>query len=100
MFKLLIECSKDIDKLNIDFSDGSTVTQYAQPDQNRNKSVQINQSNSDGSKRLEPSKSSKEAFINTDVEFGSISQEVIRPPSIKMENRPIKVAAELQNMDF
>lgn len=99
-FRLLIECTKDIDKLSIDFSDGTSMVQHTpDPDlkpKNTNPMVRP-----EGERHDEESKPSRaDAFIDTDAEFGSVSQEVVSLPTIPVGDRPVKVAEELQNMDF
>jgi hypothetical protein len=79
-FELHITCSKDIDKLSIDFSDGTSVI-------------------TESKKKEEPVKQNK-SFIDTDVEYSDISQDIIEKPNIIREEKPIKVAEELQNFNF
>ena len=106
MFKLLIECSKDIDELHINFSDGtSTVVE---------KSDKKNQKGSEPVESVEPVNSKKsekiikdnkeprkklDSYLDTDVDY-SISQEVVEKPSIPDIERPPKVSDELQNFNF
>ncbi len=76
-FRLLVECTKDIDKLAIDFSDGTSVIQ---------------------SKSDKKPKSRDE--LDLDSEFGELSQDVIEKPNIQELKRPAKVAGELQNLNI
>lgn len=95
MFKLNIECTKDINELHINFSDGTSV-------------VTSNSSHSVASTTRVPREQKQEKHttiksektLDTDVDFGNISQDVVTPPDIKMQERPVKVATELQNLDF
>ena len=87
-FELHITCSKDIDKLSIDFSDGTTVikeTKQVKEKQN------VNEQNR---------KNKNDAFLNTDDDFLDIQQDIVQKPSIIRNEKPIKVAEELQNLNF
>lgn len=86
MFRLLIECTKDIDKLQIDFSDGTSVIQ-TKPE-NKESKVQ------------KTKKDHKNSALDLDSVFGEISQEVIEKPEIKDIVRGVKVASELQNFNL
>lgn len=99
-FRLLIECSKDIDKLSIDFSDGTSMVQHTpDPDPKpKNSNPRVRPEGERHGEESPPSR--KNAFIDTDAEFGSVSQEVVSLPTISTADRPVKVAEELQNMDF
>lgn len=104
MFKLNIECTKDIDELHINFSDGSSVVTTVPTSKSKKQS--------DGTEQpKEQSKESKEsvvhqkvqkqeAFLDTEADFGGISQEVVKPPQIEREEKGVNVAQELQNFDF
>lgn len=100
-FTLNIECSKEFDELHIKFSDGTgvvttkggenkTLTPKNKPQpkkESRPKSIREN--------------TAKDDFLDIDDDFGhSVSQEVVKPPDISLEDRPVKVAEELQNFDF
>lgn len=102
MFKLNIECTKDIDELHINFSDGSTtVVSNASRDSEKCKSTkQQPEKQKEVVQQVKESKLTKEQFLDTDTDFGDISQEVIKPPKIESSDRPVKVAEELQNFDF
>lgn len=93
MFKLNIECTKDIDELHINFSDG-TVTSVTNPEKNVEEKVHT--------KVEQPTAAPQQKgdFLDIDTDFGGVSQEVIRPPEISREDKPVKVADELQNFDF
>ena len=109
MFKLLIECSKDIDKINIDFSDGTSVMQESEPKPERTKKRKndISENRDEVFNEGLPKYTNEEigrphrgGFLDTDAEFGGISQDVVKLPEINREDRPVKVAEELQNFDF
>ena len=88
MFELHISCTKDIDKLQIDFSDGTSVIQ-TKPEKPE-KSIL--------------SKSSKVSKYNNtldlDSEYQNISHEVVEKPNIQDIKRPAKIAQELQNFNL
>lgn len=89
MFKLLIECTKDIDTLQINFSDGTSVVT----------SKDDNQEKSHKSTKSIKNNETKKDYLNTDEDF-SVKQEIIQKPDIPDINRPPKVSDELQNLDF
>ena len=96
MFELHITCSKNIDKLNIDFSDGTTIVQEKQQIQKPVK--EKIETKTEKTEFTKPSK--KEMYLNTDDDFSDIEQEVVQKPIIESQERPIKIAQELQNFDF
>jgi len=98
MFKLTIKCTKDIEELHINFSDGTSMTKM----QGENKSKASPQSKKRSEKRSEEPRKTRRpgGFIDADAEYGSISQEVIKKPEIPGTSTEIKVAEELQNLDI
>ena len=102
-FKLLIECSKDIDELHINFSDGTSSVVSKEPKENKTEKIQKeNKESNEPSKPKEPILSKRknlEEYLDTDTDF-SINQEVIEKPVIQDLIRPPKVTDELQNLDF
>lgn len=95
MFRLNIECSKDIDEIHINFSDGSSsVTTKPSKVQTEEKVNAVNETPKSKSQLR------KDALLDTDAEFGNVSQEVVKLPEINMDSRPVKVASELQNLDI
>ena len=111
MFKLNIECSKDINELHINFSDGSsiiTTNTDNRSDKNgeKNKKQEKSEiqerkpSKSDFDESIKESKPKKEMFLDTDVDFGTIEQDIVEKPTIDDYDRPVKVAHELQNFSF
>lgn len=145
MFRLLIECTKDIDKLSIDFTDGTSVIHSRDsPDTLDSKDTgesgtstsdlrkpnkHVNSKNSVSSTRKAkhsraqsseiadhvdddseyadseytrdaPVRPGQNAFLDTDADFSHVKHEVIPRPTIETGDRPVKVAEELQNMDF
>lgn len=98
MFKLNIECTKDINELHINFADGSSVI-TSHRDSNMASTPRV--SRADEPTQQAPQRSSrKEATLDLDADFGGVSQEVVKPPDINVITRPVKVASELQNLDI
>lgn len=92
-FELHITCSKDIDKLKIDFSDGtSVVTEHDKP---KKKSTP----KKDPEKKDSVSKTSQD-YIPLDTDFSQTKQDIVEKPVIPSQDRPIKVAEELQQLDI
>ena len=96
-FKLLIECTKDISNLHIDFTDGTSSVIHNEPKPPKNikekepkieKTTQNNQSTQH---------SQKEEFL--DCNYGNpIVSERLELPKINLGERGVKVADELQNL--
>ena len=100
MFKLLIECSKDIQFLQINFSDGTSVVTSKEPKEPKeNKTERIQKENKEPKEPILPKRKNLEEYLDTDTDF-SINQEVIEKPVIQDLIRPPKVTDELQNLDF
>lgn len=91
MFKLNIECTKDIDELHINFSDG-TATTVSKPVKN----TKIHSKSSASSIK----QSNKRDILDTDINFESVSQEIVSLPDIGITERAVNVAEELQNLDI
>lgn len=101
MFKLNIECTKDINELHITFADGTCVVTS-----NGNSNVA---SSPRVPREPKPQKESpikgerqerREEFLDLDADFGQVSQDVVKPPDIQRVDRPANVASELQNLDI
>lgn len=90
MFRLLIECSKDIDKLQIDFSDGTTVV-------NEKPKTSAKQNSENISKQREMK---KEQILSLTDYDDAVQQDIIEKPFIPDIQRNTKVAEELQNLNF
>jgi hypothetical protein len=91
-FKLLIECSKDIVDLHINFVDGTSSFQKSQ------KSESVPDVPTPVGPISGTSKSTQ--FLDTDTDYSSEDSEIVKKPEITREDRPIKVAPELQNLDI
>lgn len=102
MFKLNIECTKDINELHITFADGtSVVTSGTRND------APVPSRESTRTKEKEPSepktpvtRAKRDEYLDLDADFGGVSQDVVKPPEIQTAARPVNVATELQNLDF
>lgn len=105
-FKLLIECSKDIDKLSIDFSDGSSVVTHSESSGSSDLNETISnkpkakKSNFKEQPKKEQPKKRNESFLDTDEIYADVSQDVIALPEISDNKRPVKVAEEIQNLEL
>ena len=102
MFKLLIECSKDIDNLSINFSDGtSVITETNQDKEIKNQQEQKTkiQKESKEVKEIKEPRRKLESYLDTEMDF-SIQQELVQKPIIQEVNRPANVSDELQNLDL
>ena len=105
MFRLNIECSKDFDELHIKFKDGSMFS--STPDKSNekdsffnNKDTQEDNSNGNTTNKSNQKRKSLQDYLDVDAEFGCISDDIVEKPIITDEERPAKVADELQNFDF
>lgn len=109
-FKLLIECSKDIDELHINFSDGtSTVTTKdgTEIQGKKHKSSPKPQKPKvdkpplpDYADETQNVSRGRNDVLDLDADFSQSVKEVIRPPEIHRDERPTKVASEMQNLDI
>lgn len=105
MFKLLIECSKDIDNLSINFSDGTSVITETNQDkeikktQEQKTKIQKESKEVNEVKEIKEPRRKLESYLDTEMDF-SIQQEVVQKPIIQEVNRPAKVSDELQNLDL
>jgi hypothetical protein len=102
MFKLNIECSKDFDELHIKFKDGSMFS--STPDKSNEKDTFFNnkdtREDTQVPDRSNQKRKSLQDYLDVDAEFGCISDDIVEKPMIADEERPAKVADELQNFDF
>lgn len=97
MFELHITCTKDIDKLSIDFSDGTSIIQESKPKQGK----QNNQH--------KESKKCTEEHVDKDILLDDLElynnkcknkKEVIKPLELPDVERPVNVDDTLQNLEF
>lgn len=110
-FKLLIECSKDIDKLSIDFSDGTSVIQESpdKPEIEKHQDIKSSTRTPRKSKKKESSENpdkpkmqnNQDTFLDLDAyDDVPVQSDVVQKPVIEDRERDVKVAEELQNLDI
>ena len=98
MFELHITCSKDIDNLSINFSDGTSVVAESKPKENKElKEPKIKEIKDKEIKKTE--RKSLDTYLDTEDDY-EIQQEVLQKPFIHDVQRPAKVSDELQNLDI
>ena len=95
-FTLNIECSKDIDKLVIDFSDGSSTVTEVKPKKSHSSKEKTTKSKEDRPNRPQR----QEQFLDLETDYGDVSQDVVKLPDVHQNDRPVKVATEMQNLDI
>lgn len=97
-FTLNIECSRDIEKLSIDFTDGTSTVTHTQP-KSTSKKKKVSQP--DESVKIKPAKiNRRDQLLNLDEDYSDVSDEVVELPNIDLGERSVSVADELQNFDF
>lgn len=106
-FELSIKCTKDFDELHIKFKDGSMFSSTPDEDKSNekdsffnNKDTQKDNSNGNSAHKSNQRRKSLQDYLDVDAEFGCISDDIVEKPIITDEERPAKVADELQNFDF
>lgn len=97
MFKLSIECTKDISELHINFTDGTSAI-VEQPEKNPSKSIPKALKRNTPERPINPLKPLSE-FEDTST-ISDIQQSKVKLPDIEARSRPVKVAEELQNLDL
>lgn len=100
-FRLLVECSKDIDELHINFSDGTSSVVQKEPERKKPESRESSDVSTKPSEPKIPKEPRKRlyTYLDTETDF-SVSQEVVSKPIIQEVQRPAKVSEELQNLDI
>ena len=99
MFKLLIECSKDIDTLSINFSDGTSVVTEAKPKEIK-ENKELKETKIKESKEIKKvQRKPLDTYLDTEDDY-EIQQDVLQKPFIQDIQRPAKVSDELQNLDI
>ena len=102
MFELHITCTKDIDKLSIDFSDGTSIIQESSLKPKQGKQAKQNNQHKE-------SKEYTEEHIDEDILLDDIElynnkcknkKEVIKPLELPDIDRPVNVDNTLQNLEF
>lgn len=98
MFELHITCSKNIDTLAINFSDGTSVVteskpkELEKPKETKAKEIKEHREIKEPRKKLD-------TYLDTEDDY-TIQQEVLQKPIIQDVQRPAKVTDELQNLDL
>jgi len=94
-FRLLIECSKDIDSLKINFSDGTSVV-------NETTSNQVKSELKNPTKRQNKPKQRKSELLEFDEQSNVVHDDAIvaLPVIADTNDRTVNVAEELQNLDI
>lgn len=97
MFKLNIECSKDISELHINFTDGTSAVVETSNTPKKTESVKqiSNRKNRENSVKNEAMLEPEELIVDK-----YHHHETVKLPEIQVKNRPVNVAAELQNLDI
>lgn len=103
MFKLSIECSKDISELHINFTDGTSAVVENTP----SKTPETPEKNSTIPNALKKNapKVSRTTKPFTPIDMSEmtetqVNQDKVKLPDIQPISRPVKVADELQNLDI
>lgn len=98
MFKLLIECSKDISELSINFTDGTSVVRTSEPPEPSENTQRKSKKSQTQFKQAKEELLDLSTDFSTD--FGSLQAEPVKKPEIKENTRAPRVAHELQNLDI
>ena len=101
MFELHITCSKDIDNLSINFSDGTSVVTESKPKETKEiKELKVKENKEIKEKEIKKTeRKSLDTYLDTEDDY-EIQQEVLQKPFIHDVQRPAKVSDELQNLDI
>lgn len=97
MFELHITCSKDIDNLAINFSDGTSVITESSKEIKEPKIKEVKEVKEPRVPK-EPRKK-LDTYLDTEDDY-EMTQEVVQKPIIQDVQRPAKVSDELQNLDI
>lgn len=103
-FRLLVECSKDIDELHINFSDGTSSVVQKETKPRKSEDPEESTSPKEPKESKEPKihkepRKKLETYLDTEEDY-TIQQEVVQKPIIQEVQRPAKVSDELQNLDI
>lgn len=102
MFELHITCTKDIDKLSIDFSDGTSIVQESGPPKEP-KEKDIKPPKSKINKSEEEREGVNKDILLDDFELynnRNKKKEVVKPLELPDIDRPVNVDNTLQNLEF
>lgn len=99
MFKLLIECSKDISEIHINFTDGTSVVKS--PDEEPKPKPKPKQSKlTDNKPKQTGFDEAREELLDLNSEDSITEFDKVKKPEIVNPIRKAKVATELQNLDI
>lgn len=98
MFELHITCSKDIDTLAINFSDGTSVVTESKPKETE-KPKETKAKEIKEHREIKEPRKKLDTYLDTEDNY-TIQQEVLQKPIIQDVQRPAKVTDELQNLDL
>lgn len=100
VFKLSIECSKDISELHINFADGTSAVVENTPSETP-ETPEKNSTIPNALKKNTPKVSrTTKPFTPIDMSETQVNQDKVKLPDIQPISRPVKVADELQNLDI
>lgn len=104
MFELHITCTKNIDKLSIDFSDGTSIVQESSPKELKEKDIKPHKSkiNKDEEEREGREGVNKDILLDDFELYNNRNKkkEVIKPLELPDIDRPVNVDNTLQNLEF
>lgn len=96
-FHLEIKCSKDIEKLSINFADGTSSVTEVQKPKSEPKAKKV-------PPKAKPvvdvgeNSGSSDVALDLDTDF-TVSKEIVQKPNVKRD-RGVKVAEDMQNAEF
>ena len=93
MFELHITCTKDIDHLAINFSDGTSVVTESKQKSEQEKPKEHQE------KKLKEPRKKLDTYLDTEEDY-TVYDEIIEKPIIQDVQRPVNVSDELQNLDI
>lgn len=99
MFELHITCSKDIDTLAINFSDGTSVVTESKPKETEKPKEAKEAKEIKEHREIKEPRKKLDTYLDTEDDY-QIQQEVVQKPFIQEIERPVKVSDELQNLDL
>lgn len=98
MFELHITCTKDIDKLSIDFADGSQMVTTSKPSE---KAKPKPNTDTVKSKADTVKSNIRDQEIDFNEQTNSQEQEIIKPPKLEpIADRKPKIDSILDNLSF
>lgn len=93
MFKLLIECTKDISEISINFTDGTSVVKSSEPETIKPKPEKPKKPNFSEARR-------ELLDLGDSSNIPNVKSSRVLKPEIANHDRQVKVATELQNLDI